>query len=175
MAIVIINDEYLSDIADAIREKNGLTETYKPNEMAAAIIDIPGGGDIEHKLLQTNDMNWKSHTVNYDISDYEDCGKVLIFMAMADWNVLDASGAVTGTESGNDILAITIGKTGVVKDISLAGTSPRTRAALSDAVTATYENGVVTVTANYDDLYVKGTVQFTKLAFSPLVNLYYVQ
>ncbi len=45
MANVIINDKHLTDVANAIREKNGQTETYKPNEMAAAIIAIPAGGE----------------------------------------------------------------------------------------------------------------------------------
>ena len=46
MANVIINDTNLTNIADAIREKNGTTETYKPNQMAAAILAITtGGGD----------------------------------------------------------------------------------------------------------------------------------
>jgi hypothetical protein len=48
MANVVIDDTHLTNIAAAIREKNGLTDTYKPNEMAAAIQAItvnPGGGD----------------------------------------------------------------------------------------------------------------------------------
>lgn len=40
MATKIINDSYLSAIADAIRDKNGSTATYKPSEMAAAITAI---------------------------------------------------------------------------------------------------------------------------------------
>ena len=48
MANVVIDDTHLSDIAAAIREKNGLTDTYKPSEMAAAIQAItitPGDPD----------------------------------------------------------------------------------------------------------------------------------
>ena len=44
MANVIINDTNLVNIANAIREKNGLTDTYKPSEMAGAILAIQGGG-----------------------------------------------------------------------------------------------------------------------------------
>ena len=44
MSIVTIDDSYLTDIANAIRGKNGETITYKPNEMAAAISAISGGG-----------------------------------------------------------------------------------------------------------------------------------
>lgn len=40
---VIVNQEYLQDIADAIRGKNGSIDTYTPAEMAAAISNIPTG------------------------------------------------------------------------------------------------------------------------------------
>lgn len=46
MAIVTINDEYLTDIADAIREKTNTEETYKPREMAAAIRTIEGYTEV---------------------------------------------------------------------------------------------------------------------------------
>lgn len=44
MANVIINDTNLTNIANAIRGKNGTTTTYKPSEMAAAITAISGEG-----------------------------------------------------------------------------------------------------------------------------------
>ena len=45
MAKVAITESYLEDIADAIREKTGLsTATFKPSEMANAISSISGGG-----------------------------------------------------------------------------------------------------------------------------------
>ena len=44
MSIVTIDDSYFTDIANAIRGKNGSTDTYKPNEMAAAISAISSGG-----------------------------------------------------------------------------------------------------------------------------------
>lgn len=44
MANVIINDTNLTNIAAAIREKNGTTTTYKPSEMASAIAAIETGG-----------------------------------------------------------------------------------------------------------------------------------
>lgn len=39
-----VNRQALQDIADAIREKNGSSDTYKPSEMAEAIRGIEGGG-----------------------------------------------------------------------------------------------------------------------------------
>lgn len=44
MANVMINDTNLTNIANAIRDKNGTVDTYKPSEMAAAILAIEAGG-----------------------------------------------------------------------------------------------------------------------------------
>ena len=44
MSVVTINDEHLKNIANAIRQKSGETDKYKPSEMANAIKDIPVGG-----------------------------------------------------------------------------------------------------------------------------------
>ena len=43
MAKVMITESYLEDIADAIREKKGGSDTYTPGEMAEAISSIDGG------------------------------------------------------------------------------------------------------------------------------------
>lgn len=45
MANVLIESQTMTDIADAIREKNGGTDEYKPSEMPQAIKDI-GSSDI---------------------------------------------------------------------------------------------------------------------------------
>ena len=44
MSKVLVNESSLTGIANAIRGKNGSTDTYKPSEMAAAITAISGGG-----------------------------------------------------------------------------------------------------------------------------------
>jgi hypothetical protein len=43
MPMKLYNEASIQDIADAIRTKNGLTDTYKVAEMAQAIIDLPSG------------------------------------------------------------------------------------------------------------------------------------
>ena len=49
---VVVLDDTMTDIADAIRGKNGSQDTYKPNEMAAAITAIPsGGGDVVNGII----------------------------------------------------------------------------------------------------------------------------
>ena len=47
MPNVLVNDESLSAIGSAIRDKNGTVDTYKPSEMAQAIRDIPQSGFVE--------------------------------------------------------------------------------------------------------------------------------
>lgn len=46
MAKVAITEDYLVNIANAIRTKTGLTNTYHPSQMADAILTISGGGGI---------------------------------------------------------------------------------------------------------------------------------
>ena len=44
MSKALITEAYLTDIADAIRAKNGSSDAYTPPQMAAAIANIPTGG-----------------------------------------------------------------------------------------------------------------------------------
>ena len=46
MANVLVEETSLSNIASAIREKNGGSATYKPGEMAAAISNLPIRGKL---------------------------------------------------------------------------------------------------------------------------------
>lgn len=48
MTKVAITEQYLTDIADAIRGKNGSSDTYTPSEMATAITNIPSGGESKN-------------------------------------------------------------------------------------------------------------------------------
>jgi hypothetical protein len=52
MARVLINESNLENIADAIRGKNGSSDTYLPSQMASAISNISAGLDIK-KLTAT--------------------------------------------------------------------------------------------------------------------------
>lgn len=51
MAKVLVNESSLTGIADAIRGKNGKTDTYKPSEMAAAITAITTGGGSREDFI----------------------------------------------------------------------------------------------------------------------------
>jgi len=52
MAYGITNDENYRAIANAIRDRSGTEQTYKPSEMALAIEEIPSeGGTTNYNLL----------------------------------------------------------------------------------------------------------------------------
>lgn len=57
MANVLVQDTSLTAIANAIREKNGLTDTYKPAEMATAIQALSSGGGGKLKYLKIQFYN----------------------------------------------------------------------------------------------------------------------
>lgn len=66
MANVFVNEDSLSDIADAIRSKLNVQTTYKPGEMAAAIESISGGS--------VNNQNKTVHPSSSDQSITADTG-----------------------------------------------------------------------------------------------------
>ena len=66
MAKMAITDQYLTDIADAIRSKTGMSsKTYYPSEMAPAILSISGSGGI----IPTGTINITSNNT-YDVTQY---------------------------------------------------------------------------------------------------------
>lgn len=68
MATMMIQDNYLTDIGDAIRERSGETTTYKPSEMAAAIKNIKG--DMENLIVSNpSDTTYSNNLVN-NVRDY---------------------------------------------------------------------------------------------------------
>lgn len=58
MSQVLVNETSLTAIADAIREKNGETTTYKPSEMSDAISALTIGGSVDgEKVVITGDCS----------------------------------------------------------------------------------------------------------------------
>lgn len=71
----LINDSILSDIGDAIREKNGLPERYHPQDMAEAIRTIDGGGGTgTEKNIQTSLDSYDDTSLNVIISNHKVSG-----------------------------------------------------------------------------------------------------
>lgn len=68
MSKVFVSDAYLSDIADAIRAKNGAQTQYYPREMAAAIIALDAE---EHKPIQVNIQQSEHQTIKVKVKQKE--------------------------------------------------------------------------------------------------------
>lgn len=124
MAKVFIQEDTLQGIADAIRGKNGSSDTYTPLQMATAIQDLSGGGSapVGYRLPydETNTtgltntlvINWTSGTgyeesvyVAYTDNNYESCWSSLVsgsntFTILAgSWFYICAVGDFQGNES----------------------------------------------------------------------------
>lgn len=65
MSKVAITEQYLSDIADAIRSKTGASSSYKPSEMADAVSHISGGGGIVPTGTLSITTNGTHNVYNY--------------------------------------------------------------------------------------------------------------
>ena len=72
MANKLYNDASVKAIADAIRAKNGKTDTYTVAEMAGAINDIPTGGRIDRVEWHQCPFAVRNYLTNvtYDPNDY---------------------------------------------------------------------------------------------------------
>lgn len=64
MSKVLVSEENLTNIANAIREKNGETTTYKPGDMATAIQEISGGAPKKGFIVNQWDDNGKALDVS---------------------------------------------------------------------------------------------------------------
>jgi hypothetical protein len=67
MAKVLISEENLTNIANAIREKNSETTTYKPSEMATAIQNISSGGPIVTKGIVINEYDQWGYPIDVSV------------------------------------------------------------------------------------------------------------
>lgn len=77
MANYIIQDTTLTNIANAIREKNGTEDTYKPSDMAAAISAIQaGGGSGGLTELYWGASGTSSGTSQYQYIDVTNASKI---------------------------------------------------------------------------------------------------
>ena len=80
--IVTTNDKHYGDIADAIRDKLGTTDGYKPEDMAAAVGDIESGGG-----------NYQSKSVTYTSNGIDKVTPDAGYDALSEVNVtVDVSG-----------------------------------------------------------------------------------
>lgn len=82
MSKVMVNESSLTAIGEAIRGKNGTTNTYKPSEMAAAISSIPaGGGNLDFSNLEYVQLTSNTGSILPDLTPFiSDFNKVVCIM-----------------------------------------------------------------------------------------------
>lgn len=102
MSIVTIDDKHLTNIANAIRQKNGASDRYNPSEMANAIKNIEGGAE---PILQ--DVTVSPKTTEQIItasSDYDGIGQVKVNAVTSS---IDSDIKATNIKKGVNILGVT--------------------------------------------------------------------
>lgn len=75
MAITTIDDKHLTNIANAIRQKSGVEDTFKPSEMASAIKNISGANPILQEVVVQPSINEQTITPG---ADYDGLSQVKI-------------------------------------------------------------------------------------------------
>lgn len=84
MANVVINDAHLSNIASAIREKNGSSVSYKPREMAEAIalLDTTSGdGDLTFSKTGIVELDYNATIIPEGA--FQGCSNLKVFRSNA--------------------------------------------------------------------------------------------
>lgn len=72
MSKVLVTESNLQDIATAIRNKNGSSDTYKPSQMASAITNIPGGGGTDwSEIGYSSEPSFVTSGFNYAKNIYD--------------------------------------------------------------------------------------------------------
>lgn len=97
MANVLVEESYLSDIADTIRAKLGVSDTYLPSEMADAIDDIGGGVTPTGTKQITITANG---TTTEDVTNYASA-EITVNVSGVSWEDIATSAIPSGEVSIN--------------------------------------------------------------------------
>lgn len=85
MSNVIINDTHLTNIANAIRAKNGKITTYKPGDMATAIQNISSGEATPEKGIVVNEYNAEGYATDISIVGFTQIPDYYLYYAFYYW------------------------------------------------------------------------------------------
>lgn len=110
MAKVAVTETYLTDIADAIRQKTGSVDTYKPSEMAGAILDIPsGGGSSPWTHIKHAEYAVSTTSTSFDDVATLRCGAdIWTYSKIVYVRIRDTAGARDGHFVGTDTFYVNV-------------------------------------------------------------------
>lgn len=109
MTKVAVTETYLTDIADAIRQQTGSVDTYKPSEMASAILDISGGASNFVHGTFTTSSSAGAHTITLPYT-----GNGYPVMALV---VVKGGAYVSGTDWYNSMQRYAVGQWAMSKSV----------------------------------------------------------
>ena len=140
MTKVAVTETYLIDIADAIRQKTGSVDTYKPSEMANAILDISGGASNFVHGAFTTSSSAGAHTVTIPYT-----GNGYPVMALV---VVEGGAYVSGTDWYNSMQRYAVGQWAMSKSVMDTEPTYGTSGTQNQGVvTAIYKNSTTSSTS----------------------------
>ena len=147
MAKVLVSDQYLEDIADAIRAKNGSQTLYTPGQMASAITAITSSFTLQSKTVSSSTTQQVvTPDNNYDgLSQVTVNAMPIVSQAIPQITVTTATGVITASaqQSAGYVEADT--KTSTVH-LSTIGTTAITPSSNDQYIAeGTFLTGLVTV------------------------------
>lgn len=131
MANVLIEQDTMADIADAIRGKNGSVSTYTPAQMITAIANIPTGGGSPNIQALSVTANG-TYTATDDVDGYSP-----VTVSVSGPNLV--TGTFTGTTAGVLAVSIPYSGNGYAKVVVIE---------LADPLDTTYKNTVARYSAS---------------------------
>lgn len=141
MTKVAVTETYLTDIADAIRQQTGSVDTYKPSEMAGAILDIPSGGAsnfVQGSFTSGSSTGAQTITIPYTGTGYP-------VMAVV---VVKGGAYASGTDWYNSLQRQAIGQWTLTKsDMSSTPTYGSSGTQNNGVITAIYKNSTSSSTS----------------------------
>lgn len=139
MAKVLVTDSNLTNIANAIRTKNGSTDTYTPGAMPSAILAIVGSSiSLQTKTVTPNTA---TQTVTAD-SGYNGLSKVVVNPIPNTYTI--PAGTITITVNGTTDVA-----NYAYANVNIQNAAPSLQ---TKTVTPTTATQTITADANYDGL-----------------------
>ncbi len=158
MAKVVVSETYLSDIADAIRAKNGTANTYTPAQMAGAISAISGGSSPNLQAKTNISPIASNQTIQAD-SGYDGLSSVqinaVVLSNLLATNIKNGVTVKVGDASDDDCVASVTGTYNPVKTKTGTFTGDGTRQA---AISCDFEPDLVYWTSDPGTSASSGTV-----------------